>query len=255
MRTIAIIPARYASSRFPGKPLADMEGKPVIEWVYEGITGTGVVDEVLVATDDERIAKAVNDFGGNYIMTRSNHRSGTERCCEAMEKLAATGKMYDVVINVQGDEPFVDKKQIATLTETFTNGTTQIATLAKKIESSDELFSPNNVKVVIDKQGKALLFSRQSLPYQRDIEPAQWVTTHTYYKHIGIYAYRSEVLSQIARLEEEPIELCEKLEQLRWMANGYRIDVRITDCENIGIDTPEDLAVAKEYLKKKRENN
>ena len=237
MRTIAIIPARYASSRFPGKPLADMEGKPVIEWVYEGITGTGVVDEVLVATDDERIAKAVNDFGGNYIMTRSNHRSGTERCCEAMEKLAATGKMYDVVINVQGDEPFVDKKQIATLTETFTNGTTQIATLAKKIER------------------KALLFSRQSLPYQRDIEPAQWVTTHTYYKHIGIYAYRSEVLSQIARLEEEPIELCEKLEQLRWMANGYRIDVRITDCENIGIDTPEDLAVAKEYLKKKRENN
>lgn len=230
--------------------MADLGGKPVIQWVYEGLQGIKQLDEVCVATDDERISEAVQKFGGKCVMTRSDHKSGTERCGEVMEKLAAEGKKFDVVVNVQGDEPFVNKEQIETLLAMFEHDFTEIATLAKKITSHEELVSPNNVKVITDDCGKALYFSRTPIPYMRDYEPSQWINYHDYFKHIGIYAYRSEILKELVTLEETPLEKCEELEQLRWMECGYEIMVAETTCENIGIDTPEDLATAQQRLLK-----
>ena len=249
MKTLAIIPARYASSRFPGKPLADLGGKPVIRWVYDGLKGFEQLDEVCVATDDSRIADAVKSFGGKCVMTRTDHRSGTERCGEVVEKLAALGKQFDVVVNVQGDEPFVNKEQITTLLDLFGNKSTEIATLAKRIDSQEELMSPNNVKVVVSQHGNALYFSRTPIPYIRDCNTESWHTAHDYLKHVGIYAYRTSILKEIVELEETSLERCEKLEQLRWLENGYMISIAITECENIGIDTPEDLQKAREIIK------
>lgn len=223
----------------------------MVQWVYDGLKGIEQLDEVCVATDDERISDAVQKFGGKCVMTRSNHKSGTERCSEVVEKLAAEGKEYDVVINVQGDEPFVNRKQISTLLSMFDDEDVEIATLAKKITSHEELMSPNNVKVVTDKWGDALYFSRTPIPYLRDCDTTQWHNHHDYYKHIGIYAYRSEILKELVSLVETPLERCEKLEQLRWLEGGYAISVAETTCENIGIDTPEDLQKAQEYLKRR----
>lgn len=246
MKFIAIIPARYASTRFPGKPLAMLGGKTVIQRVYEQVRG--VLDEAVVATDDERIFAAVEAFGGKAVMTSSAHRSGTDRCREAFEKM---GEGYDVVVNVQGDEPFIQPAQLESLKCCFLNPATQIATLVKPFTEADGLAAlenPNSPKVVLDNEGCALYFSRSVVPYLRGVERSEWLKHHTFYKHIGIYAFRAEVLKAVTDLPQSPLELSESLEQLRWLENGYKIGVGITQMETIGIDTPEDLAKAEAFL-------
>ena len=244
MRYIGIIPARYASTRFPGKPLADMFGKPMIQRVYEQVID--VVDKLYVATDDTRIETAVKAFGGNVILTSANHRSGTERCYEAF---CAIGGGYDFVINIQGDEPFIQPEQIELLKSCFsTNPDTQIATLVKAFSPAcdfeKDLLNPNTPKVVINQNQEALYFSRSVIPCIRDKEPTKWPGFHTFYKHIGLYAFKAEVLKDIVGLPQSPLELAENLEQLRWLENGYKIKVAITQLETTGIDTPEDLKKA-----------
>ncbi len=242
MKILGIIPARYASTRFPGKPLAPIEDKPMIQHVFERTCNSGAVDYTIVATDDERIADCVRSFGGNVMMTNVNHRSGTDRCSEVITALGSRATQYDVVINIQGDEPFVDGSQLQTLAEVFcNNANAQIATLKKEITDLDLLLSPNAVKVVCNRQGQALYFSRQPLPHLRNVEPTQWLQHNKYYKHIGIYAFRRDTLLQVAALPQSPLELCESLEQLRWIENGLPIEVRETHVENASIDTPEDL--------------
>lgn len=249
MKFIAIIPARYASTRFPGKPLAILGGKPVIQRVYEQVAG--VLDEAVVATDDERIYRAVEAFGGRVVMTSTEHRSGTDRCREAYEKV---GGGFDVVVNVQGDEPFIRREQLEALKRCFERPETQIATLVKPFSKEDGLSAlenPNSPKVVLNAAGEALYFSRSVIPYLRGVEPATWLDHHTFYKHIGIYAFRSEVLREVTSLPPSSLEKAESLEQLRWLENGYRIGVGITSFETIGIDTPEDLERAERFLKEK----
>ena len=249
LRFIVIIPARYASTRFPAKPLALLGGKPVIQHVYEQVSG--VVENVVVATDDERIYSAVEGFGGRVVMTSSNHKSGTDRCWEAYQK---QGEEYDVVINVQGDEPFIAHSQLRAIMDCFNDETTDIATLVKPFTEEDgieALENPNSPKVVLDKQSRAIYFSRSVIPYLRGVEREEWLKKHTYYKHIGMYAFRADVLRQVTSLEQSPLELAESLEQLRWLENGYKIGVGISDVETVGIDTPEDLQKAEEFLKKR----
>ena len=249
LRFIVIIPARYASTRFPAKPLALLGGKPVIQRVYEQVSG--VVSDVVVATDDERIYEAVEAFGGRVVMTSSNHKSGTDRCWEAYQK---QGEEYDVVINVQGDEPFIAHSQLRAIMDCFNDETTDIATLVKPFTEEDgieALENPNSPKVVLDKQSRAIYFSRSVIPYLRGVEREEWLKKHTYYKHIGMYAFRADVLRQVTSLEQSPLELAESLEQLRWLENGYKIGVGISDVETVGIDTPEDLQKAEEFLKKR----
>ena len=251
-KTVAIIPARYASTRFPGKPLALLGGKPVIQWVWENVSAMPELACAVVATDDERIAEAVKGFGGRAVMTASTHRSGTDRCGEVVRKLREEGQAFDVAINVQGDEPFVRQEQLRSLVDCFTDGEVQIATLKTAIHSTAELMSPNNVKVVCDLRGRALYFSRQPLPHLRGVEPEQWTERHPYFKHVGIYAFRTETLEALVRLQQSPLELCESLEQLRWLENGYEIQVKETAVANIGIDTPADMALAEQYLTKEK---
>ncbi len=251
---MAIIPARYASTRFPGKPLALLGGKPVIQWVWENVSAMPELACAVVATDDERIAEAVKGFGGRAVMTASTHRSGTDRCGEVVRKLREEGQAFDVAINVQGDEPFVRQEQLRSLVDCFADGEVQIATLKTAIHSTAELMSPNNVKVVCDLHGRALYFSRQPLPHLRGVEPEQWTERHPYFKHVGIYAFRTETLEALVRLQQSPLELCESLEQLRWLENGYEIQVKETAVANIGIDTPADMALAEQYLTKEKNN-
>ena len=241
MRTLALIPSRYASSRFPGKPLVDIAGKSMIQRVYE--RASAVYDACYVATDDERIELAVRSFGGNVVLTSADHRSGTDRCCEALNAVeATTGQRFDVVINVQGDEPFINKEQLQQLSTMFTDADTHIATLAKPFSSDEDIFNPNSPKVVMTRGGYALYFSRSVIPYLRSAEaPETWQESHIYFKHLGLYAYRTGVLREITKLKQSPLELAESLEQLRWLENGYRIKVGITDMPNYGIDVPEDL--------------
>lgn len=249
LKFIAIIPARYASTRFPGKPLAKLGGKPVIQRVYERVTS--VISNAVVATDDERIYAAVEFFGGKVVMTSENHKSGTDRCWEAYQK---QGEEYDVVINVQGDEPFIAHSQLRAIMDCFNDETTDIATLVKPFTEEDgieALENPNSPKVVLDKQSRAIYFSRSVIPYLRGVEREEWLKKHTYYKHIGMYAFRADVLRQVTSLEQSPLELAESLEQLRWLENGYKIGVGISDVETVGIDTPEDLQKAEEFLKKR----
>lgn len=245
---IGIIPARYASSRFPGKPLADIGGKPMIQRVYEQVAAS--LDYVCVATDDERILDAVRRFGGNAVMTSPAHRSGTDRC---MEAYGHAGRSYDIVVNIQGDEPFIRPEQIETLKNCFREPGVQIATLVKPFRPDDDfettLFNANSPKVVLDKNHYALYFSRSIIPYMRGKHYSEWLPNHMYYKHIGLYAYRAETLREITRLEPSPLEKAESLEQLRWLENGYRVKVGITDIETIGIDTPEDLERALRTMK------
>lgn len=250
MRVLAVIPARYASTRFPGKPLAQLGGESIISRVYNRVRRTEGVDDVMVATDDERICDHVESFceEGAVMMTSEGHNSGTERCGEVVKRLERQGYSYDVVINVQGDEPFVDPKQLQELIDCFNDHTVQIATLATPIATNEELFSPNNVKVVFDQNFKALYFSRQPIPYVRDVPVKKWRDEGIYYKHVGIYAFRSKILAQICQPIPCFIERCEKLEQLRWLYAGIPIRVHITDHANIGIDTPDDLAAAERYL-------
>ena len=251
MKFIAIIPARYASTRFPGKPLATLAGKPVIQHVYEKVSS--VVADTWVATDDDRIFNTVEAFGGKAIMTRTDHKSGTDRIEEAVEKI---GGEWDVVINVQGDEPFIHPEQIETLKGCFADPTTQIATLVKAFQADGDfertLFNPNSPKVVFNQQHEALYFSRSIIPYIRGEKYTEWLKAHTFYKHIGLYAYRAEVLKEITQLPQSPLELAESLEQLRWLENGYKIKVGITDQETIGIDTPEDMEKAVAFLREQK---
>ena len=247
MKFIGIIPARYASTRFPGKPLAVLGGKTVIQRVYEQVSG--VLDDAYVATDDERIEAAVRAFGGKVVMTSVHHKSGTDRCYEAYTKI---GGQYDVVVNVQGDEPFIQASQLNAVKACFDEPATQIATLVKPFTEEsglDALENPNSPKVVVGKNRQALYFSRSVIPYLRNVEKQDWLKHHTYYKHIGLYAYRSEVLKEITALPQSPLELAESLEQLRWLENGYTIKVGVTDIETIGIDTPQDLERAETFLK------
>lgn len=249
MKFIGIIPARYASTRFPGKPLADMAGKPMIQRVYERVAQS--LDKVCVATDDRRIEEAVRAFGGNVVMTSDKHRSGTDRCFEAY---TLVGDGYDVVVNIQGDEPFIHPEQIEALKACFDEEGTQIATLVKPFRADDDfettLFNPNSPKVVLNCRHEAMYFSRSIIPYVRGRHYTEWLPNQTFYKHIGLYAYRAETLREITALPQSPLELAESLEQLRWLENGYRIKVGITEQETIGIDTPEDLAKAIEVLKR-----
>lgn len=247
MKFIGIIPARYASTRFPGKPLADMNGKPMIQRVYEQVKD--VLDSVCVATDDIRIENAVKTFGGQVVMTSDQHRSGTDRCYEAYQKI---GEGYDVIVNIQGDEPFIHPEQIQTIKTCFADANTQIATLVKPFRSDDDfestLFNPNSPKVVLNKNNEAMYFSRSIIPYIRGKIYTEWLPSHTFYKHIGLYAYRAQVLKEITQLPQSALELAESLEQLRWLENGYKIKVGITEQETIGIDTPEDMEKALAFL-------
>ena len=250
MKFIGIIPARYASTRFPAKPLALLGGKPVVQRVYEQVRK--VLPDVVVATDDERIYETVERFGGRAIMTREDHKSGTDRCFEAYQKV---GKDYDVVINVQGDEPFIQPEQIRTLLTCFEDTTTQIATLVKPFMETDgleALLNPNSPKVVVSDDGRAIYFSRSVIPYLRGVGEQEWLSRHTYYKHIGLYAYRVEVLEEITKLPQSTLEKAESLEQLRWIDNGYVIKVGETNVETIGIDTPADLERAEQFLKMRK---
>ena len=243
MKFIAIIPARYASTRFPGKPLAILGGKTVIQRVYEQVSR--VLDEVYVATDDDRIFQCVEQFGGRAVMTRPDHKSGTDRIQEAVDKVQTDA---DVIINVQGDEPFIQPSQIETLMHLFDIQSTQIGTLGKRFESMEAVENPNSPKIVTDLRGFALYFSRSVIPYVRGKERADWFADFPYLKHLGIYAYRREVLREITLLPQSALECTESLEQLRWLQNGYRIRVGLTEVETVGIDTPEDLARAESIL-------
>lgn len=248
MNFIGLIPARYASTRFPGKPLAQLCGKPVIQRVYE--TVASCLDEAYVCTDDERILHAVEDFGGRAVMTSTAHRSGTDRCYEAFQKV---GQGADVVVNIQGDEPFIHPSQLEAVCRCFDDDSTQIATLVKPFMPHDGLAAlqnPNSPKVVVDSRMRALYFSRSVVPYLRGVEPEQWLSRHTFYKHIGLYAYRSSVLRAITALPPGMLELAESLEQLRWLENGFTIRVGLTDVETIGIDTPADLERAEDFLRR-----
>ena len=247
MKVIAIIPARYASTRFPGKPLAILGGKTVIRRVWEQVSR--VIDDVAMATDDRRIAEAVEAFGGRAVITSPDHRSGTDRCYEAY---CLIGGEYDVVVNVQGDEPFISPSQIRALTACFDDESTDIATLVKPFAPSDgieALENPNSPKVVIDNESRAIYFSRSVIPYLRGVERSEWLARHTFYKHIGMYAFRRDALREVTSLPQSSLERAESLEQLRWLENGYKIGVGITDIETVGIDTPEDLARAEEFLR------
>lgn len=247
MNFVGIIPARYASTRFPGKPLALLGGKTVIQRVYEQVKK--VLDDVYVATDDERIFNAVESFGGNAVMTSQNHKSGTDRIEEAVNILE---KKFDIIINIQGDEPFIQGSQIETICNCFNDKDTMIATLGRPFTDKDsikDLENPNSPKVICDNNGFAMYFSRSIIPYIRGEEKDNWLNKFTYLKHIGLYAYRAEVLSAITKLPQSSLELAESLEQLRWLQNGYKVKVGITNFETIGIDTPYDLKKAEEFIK------
>ena len=243
MKILGIIPARYASTRFPGKPLALIKGKTMIRRVYEQALKSEL-DAVAVATDDVRIADEVMSFGGRYVMTDPNHRSGTDRCREALNLVE---EKYDAVVNIQGDEPFINPMQINLLCDLMLEDSVCLASLAKRIDSADELFSPNTVKVVMNAKGNALYFSRNPMPFMRNVEHDDWMKKGVFYKHIGIYAYKAETLRQVAAMQASSLEICESLEQLRWLENGLNIRMGITEAENVSIDVPSDIAKAEAF--------
>ena len=240
MKTVGIIPARYGSSRFPGKPLAMIKGKTMIQRVCEQ-TWKSKLDDVVVATDDIRIADEVLKFGGKYVMTDPRHQSGTDRCCEALEILE---EHYDAVINIQGDEPFIDPQHINLLVDMISRDDTQLASLVKRIDDEEELFGSNKVKVVMDKSGNALYFSRNPIPYMRNVAREKWLQKGCFYQHLGIYAYKAATLRQIATMQPTALELAESLEQLRWLENGLSIRMAIVEAGSLAIDSPADLAKA-----------
>lgn len=247
MKFIGIIPARYESSRFPGKPLVDICGKSMIERVYR--QASKELDRVYVATDDERISQTVKDFGGNVVMTSKHHKSGTDRCYEAV---CVVGGDADVVINIQGDEPFVSPEQIAELKACFNDADTRLATLVREFDPAkgfEALFDANTPKVVFDNNMNALYFSRSIIPYVRNYEWKEWVDKARFYTHVGMYAYTKDTLAAITALPQSSLEIAESLEQLRWLQNGFKIKIGVTDAETIGIDTPADLEKAIEFCK------
>jgi len=242
-----IIPARYASSRFPGKPLVIIGNKTMVQRVYEQALKSDIL--VYVATDDERIFEAVKKFGGNTVMTSPEHPSGTDRCAEAVDSIMKeTGRQIDVVVNIQGDEPFIRPEQIDLLKSCFNDKKVQIATLIRKAAAGEDIFNPNQPKVILDHKGNAIYFSRAAIPYIRDSEAWEWSARHVYYKHLGLYAYKTEVLKKITKLPRSPLEKAESLEQNRWIENGFKIRCAATEWESIGIDTPEDLKRAASFF-------
>ncbi len=246
MKFLAIIPARYASSRFPGKPLADLGGKTMIERVYTRVAS--VMDDVAVATDDERIFNAVEAFGGRAVMTSASHRSGTDRCREAAHII---GGDADVIVNVQGDEPFIAPSQLRSLVASFSDPEVEIASLARPVDPSrgfEALFDPNTPKVVMDDKMNALYFSRSVIPYVRGHERNEWLDNARFYTHVGLYGYKRSILDRISQLPQSPLEIAESLEQLRWLQAGYKIRMSLTDEPTIGIDTPADLEAARRML-------
>ncbi len=247
-RIIGIIPARYASTRFPAKPLIDIGGKSMIQRVYEQAMKASCLGKVVVATDNMEIFNHVKSFGGEVCLTKESHVSGTDRCYEAA---MLQNESFDYVINIQGDEPFIQPEQIDLLGRHL-NGSTEIATLIKSIDQMDQLFNTNIVKAVINRQKEALYFSRSPIPHIRNCFEEEWVSKHTFYKHIGMYAYRTDILKQLIALNISSLEKAESLEQLRWLENGFHVSVEETNTETIGIDTPEDLVRAAEYLDSKK---
>jgi 3-deoxy-manno-octulosonate cytidylyltransferase (CMP-KDO synthetase) len=240
-KVIAIIPARFASTRFPGKPLVDLGGKPMIQRTYERVMAVEGWHRIVIATDDLQIKQTAEAFGAEVIMTRTDHVSGTDRCAEVLSKLSDT---FDYVVNIQGDEPFIEPAQLMELAEGFKTNA-PILTLIKKIVDADTLFSMNTPKVVVNQRGEALYFSRQTIPHLRGIPEEDWLSNHRFFKHIGLYAYRANILQEISRLQPGVLELAESLEQLRWLENGYTIQTLETEYETVGIDTPEDLVKIK----------
>lgn len=243
MKILGIIPARFGSTRFPGKPLVDINGISMIQRVYEQCVKSKKLSMVIIATDDERIFNHVHEFGGNAMMTSPFHQSGTDRCAEIVRQEKDSD--WNVIINIQGDEPYIQPEQIDLLCSTFDDSNTQIATLVKKITSPDELFNHNNVKVVMNKKNEAIYFSRSPIPYNRNFPEQEWLKHSNYFKHIGIYGYRTDILLEIADLAKTNLEVTESLEQLRWIENVYTIKAAITSLDSIAIDTPEDLAKVK----------
>lgn len=243
MKFIGVIPARYASSRFPGKPLAMINGKSMVMRVFEQASKASCMSNVVVATDDQRIYEHVQAHGGNVVMTASDHPSGTDRVFEAAMKIIGSEEDLKnaVVINIQGDEPYIDHREIERLANCFSKAEIGIATLIKKIDTESELFDPNVVKAIVGKGGRALYFSRSALPYVRDKNSADWLSAFSFYKHIGIYAYRADILKNITVLKPSPLEIAEGLEQLRWLENGFLIHTEETDYESFSVDTPDDL--------------
>lgn len=237
---VGVIPARYASTRFPGKPLVDINGKSMIQRVYE--QSKLALEYVYVATDDDRILSAVKEFGGNVIMTSPDHQSGTDRCFEAVENIQSKlNRKFDVVVNIQGDEPFINPELIETLANCFDSEETEIATLIKKAENPDDIWDINKPKVVFTPSMEALYFSRSTIPFTRELPKEKWFDNYEFYLHIGIYAYRTDILEKITSLKPSPLEIAESLEQLRWIESGYKISVRKVEHNSIGVDTPEDL--------------
>lgn len=238
MKILGIIPARYASTRFPAKALADIAGKSMVQRVYEQARKAGSLHEVVVATDHAAIFDHVQSFGGRVVMTSPDHPSGTDRCFEAYGQVGAD---YDFVINIQGDEPFIQPEQIDTLASVLTSAGVQLATLVRRIDGPEALFDPNKVRVILNAFHEAIYFSRNPIPYVRGARPEEWLQQHTFYQHVGMYAYRPDILAEITRLPVSSLEKAESLEQLRWIENGYRIKTAVTPHESMGIDTPEDL--------------
>ncbi|NQD70379.1 3-deoxy-manno-octulosonate cytidylyltransferase [Sphingobacterium shayense] len=245
MRIIGIIPARYASSRFPGKPLADIEGRSMIQRVYEQVKSCTSLSEVVIATDDDRIVDHVRLFAGNVILTSDQHVSGTDRCAEVVNKISG----FDVAINIQGDEPFINPLQIELLCSLFKDPTTDIGTLVKKISDPEDLFNENIPKVTFDTNQHALYFSRQTIPFIRGEERDKWFANRPYYKHIGTYGYRVDILKKITQIPVSSLEKSEALEQLRWLENGYTIKVAHTEHDTISVDLPGDIdLIRKRYF-------
>lgn len=237
MKILGIIPARFASTRFPGKVLADINGKTMIRRVYEQTTKSSTLHKVIVATDDERVKEEAESFGAQVVLTKPEHPSGTDRCYEAYLKL---DEKYDFIVNVQGDEPFIKPEQIDTLTGCLSQDS-ELATLIKKIDSIDILSNPGNVKVVFNTQKEALYFSRHPIPYLRGVAENEWLDRQDFYEHVGLYAYRADILKKICSLPTSNLETAESLEQLRWLENGFKIKVQPTEWDSYCIETPEDL--------------
>lgn len=249
MNQIGIIPARYSSSRLPGKVILDIGGKSMIQRVYE--QASKAIDTVVVATDDSRVEHVVKKFGGLVVKTSSSHKNGTDRCREAVNKITAdSNKKYDIIVNIQGDEPFIHPDQIKYVLSGFNDKTNQIVSLGKKIINKQELFDPNTTKLVINSDYQAIYFSRNPIPYMAGVDKNQWIKKHNYYKHIGIYGFRNDILDFISRLKPSALELAESLEQNRWLENGIKIGIKITKHDSLSVDTAEDLEEAKKYIAK-----
>jgi len=245
MKILGVIPSRYASTRFPGKPLVLIGNKTMVQTVYTQVSKAKQIDKVYVATDHKQIEAHIQDFGGNVMMTSEHHRNGTERIFELVSRLS---EEYDAVVNIQGDEPFIQPEQIDLLCEAISQDHVDIATLAKKISIEEELFSPDVVKLVFNEKRKAHYFSRQPIPYVRSVEQKDWISQFNFYKHIGLYAYKTKVLKQLVELAPSHLEQAESLEQLRWLEAGYNIYIRETQLETFGIDRPEDIEKALKML-------